>query len=265
MADPVTAMIGVSLVGNYVSGKNAQSAANTQADATANAANLQSQTAANQLALQKQMYDQGTARNEPWYQAGQTALGQLNSGMQTGGKFNSTYQPSALYADPSYQWRLGQGQKALEQSAAAKGIQFSGGTLAGVSDYAQNTASQEYQNQFNRNQTDLTNQYNRLAGVSQLGQNSANNIASQGSQMANTSANIANTSAQNIGNLGISGANAQAAGQMAYGNIIPNSVNQGLQLYGYGQTQGWFNQTPDPSTTVPAGSGFSAPSGFSLG
>ena len=74
MADPVTAMVGASLVGNYVSGKNAQSAANTQADATTNAAALQAQTAQKQLDLQKQMYDQGVTRNEPWYQAGQDAL-----------------------------------------------------------------------------------------------------------------------------------------------------------------------------------------------
>ena len=111
MADPISAgaMIGVSLLGNYVSGKNAEKAANTQADATTNAAALQSQTADKQIALQKEMYDKGVARNEPWYQAGQQALGQLSQGLQAGGKFNTTYQPSSLYTDPSYQWRQNQG------------------------------------------------------------------------------------------------------------------------------------------------------------
>ena len=56
----------------------------------------------------------------------------------------------AILNDPGYQFRLQQGQDALERSAAARGTLNTGGTLQGVMDYGQNLASQEYQNAYNR-------------------------------------------------------------------------------------------------------------------
>ena len=52
--------------------------------------------------------------------------------------------------DPGYQFRLSQGEQALQQSAAANGAANTGGTMKGLIDYGQNAASQEYQNVFNR-------------------------------------------------------------------------------------------------------------------
>jgi hypothetical protein len=52
--------------------------------------------------------------------------------------------------DPSYAFRLGEGQQALERSAAAKGMLGSGNILAELQKYGQGMASQEYQNQYNR-------------------------------------------------------------------------------------------------------------------
>lgn len=49
-----------------------------------------------------------------------------------------------LKADPGYLFRIGQGEKALEQSAAARGVLNSGGTLADILSYGQKAASQEY-------------------------------------------------------------------------------------------------------------------------
>lgn len=56
----------------------------------------------------------------------------------------------AVYADPSYQFRLQQGQGALEASAAARGVLRSGNTLQGILEYGQNFASQEYGNVYAR-------------------------------------------------------------------------------------------------------------------
>ena len=53
-------------------------------------------------------------------------------------------------SDPSYQWRLNQGQQAVERSYAAKGLLGSGNVLTALTDYAQGAASQEYQAQFRR-------------------------------------------------------------------------------------------------------------------
>lgn len=52
--------------------------------------------------------------------------------------------------DPSYQWRLQQGQQALERSAAGRGGLQSGATLKALTNYSQGAASQEYQAAFNR-------------------------------------------------------------------------------------------------------------------
>src|SRR5262245_6737569 len=52
--------------------------------------------------------------------------------------------------DPGYQERLRLGTDALQRSAAAKGTLLTGGTLKDLSDYAQQFASNEYQNVYNR-------------------------------------------------------------------------------------------------------------------
>jgi hypothetical protein len=56
----------------------------------------------------------------------------------------------ALSNDPGYQFRLDQGRKALEASAAHKGTLRSGATLKGLMDYGQGAASQEYKNVYDR-------------------------------------------------------------------------------------------------------------------
>jgi hypothetical protein len=58
--------------------------------------------------------------------------------------------PNGIFSDPSYQFRMDQGRKALEQSAAGKGVLRTGGTLKDILAYGQNMASQEYGNIFDR-------------------------------------------------------------------------------------------------------------------
>ncbi len=55
-----------------------------------------------------------------------------------------------MQADPSYQFRLTEGQKALERSGAARGVTNTGGTLKDILNYGQQAASQEYGNIYNR-------------------------------------------------------------------------------------------------------------------
>lgn len=61
--------------------------------------------------------------------------------------------PSAqdvLFADPGFGFRRDQGTQAMQQSAAARGVLNTGGTLQDLIDYGQKAASQEYGNAFNR-------------------------------------------------------------------------------------------------------------------
>lgn len=85
---------------------------------------------------------------------------------------------SAIASDPSYQFRLDQGMTNTDRTVAASGLLNSGNRLTALSDYAQNTASTEYQAQ-----------YARLAQLS--GANSGNTAAASNavtSQNAATSA-----------------------------------------------------------------------------
>jgi hypothetical protein len=113
-----------------------------------------------------------------------------------------------LQTSPGYQFRLSEGAKALERSAAARGTLLTGGTLKGLQRYAQDYASGEYQNR-----------YNQLFGLAQLGQNSA-------AMTANQNANYAN----NAGNLITQQGNAQSAGTMAGANAASNAINSGQNL-----------------------------------
>ena len=49
-----------------------------------------------------------------------------------------------MNADPGYQFRMQQGQQALERSGAARGVTNTGGTLQNILDYGQQAGSQEY-------------------------------------------------------------------------------------------------------------------------
>jgi hypothetical protein len=81
-----------------------------------------------------------------------------------GGKFNA---PNAqeLQMDPSFQFRLDQGRKALEQSAAGKGVLRTGGTLKDLVNYGQNFATNEYSNVYNRKFGEYKFDYDKEADI----------------------------------------------------------------------------------------------------
>jgi hypothetical protein len=64
---------------------------------------------------------------------------------------------------PGYQFGLQQGEQALQQSAAARGVLRTGGTLKGILDYGRNAATQNYANVLGQNlgvyNTNLATQY----------------------------------------------------------------------------------------------------------
>jgi len=80
----------------------------------------------------------------PYIDAGKIGVNRLSELVQDGGKFTFSED------DPSYQWRMQQGQKALERNRAAAGMSQSGGTLKALTRYAQGLASTEYGAAFDR-------------------------------------------------------------------------------------------------------------------
>lgn len=203
--------------------------------------------AALNAAVQERLSQQNVAKQDPRY-------GSLLEAYQA-------YQPYKPYeeykeyvpfsqaefnADPGYQFRLDQGNRAIQNLAAATGNLNSGRALKDAMNFSSGLASQEYQNAygrynndyttgfnshtqnyltglnshmqnyltgFNADQTNKTNIYNKLMGLTGLGQTSATALANVGQ---NYSGQVSNNLAQ--------GANAQAAGIVGQNNAI----NQGL-------------------------------------
>jgi hypothetical protein len=160
------------------------------------------------------------------YGASQAQLNQAAD--QYAGALTGTFKPSDLTTDPSYQWRLNQGLQALKASGAATGMLQTGQGLKDINDYAQGAASQEYQNAFNRYQTNQNNIYNRLQGIIAPGSAAA---TAAGTAAQSTGSNIANTTMSGTAasnNYLTSGAAAQAAGSVGSTNALTGAFNSGL-------------------------------------
>jgi hypothetical protein len=112
--------------------------------------------------------------------------------------------------DPGYQFRINEGMRALENSAAARGGLLSGGFGKQALRYATDYSAQEY-----------TNVYNRIANIAGLNQVSGPLQANAASQYGATAPNIA--AAQ--------GANA-ASGYTAQNNASASMLNQIATAFG---------------------------------
>lgn len=212
----VAAAIGGSaLLGAY----SADKAANAQADAATRAAETQSAAARYAADLQQQQYNQNVARQQPFYEAGVNALPELVAA--------SRYTPFSMeqfQADPGYAFRLSEGTKALDRSAAARGGLISGAATRAATRYGQDMASNEYTNAFNRYQQERAARLNPLQSLTGMGQTTAAGLGAAGQ-----------TNATNIGNLGMAGANATAEGYMGAANArasgymgVSNALTSGL-------------------------------------
>jgi hypothetical protein len=182
------------------------------------------QAAASQAALnaQKEMFDKQIELNKPFYDTGVAANNRLAQmmGLNGGsGELTKTFGQTDFQGDPGYQFRLGEGLKGVQNSAAARGSLLSGGTLKALQKYGQDFASNEYQNAYNRFNNDQTTQYNRFAGLGGGGQTAANQLSSAAGNYGNAQSGLMT----GVGN-------AQAAGAVGSANALMGGV------------QNWQNQ-----------------------
>ena len=145
----------------------------------------------------------------PWAQTGTKSMTSLANN-----DFMNNWQQ-----DPGYQFRLDEGNKAINAAASARGLGNSGATMKALARYGQDYATGEYDKVYNRN-------YNRLSQLAGFGQDATNS-------MVNASANYGNSVANNYMGLG----NANAAAQLAQANRFSNLLGQGAQAAAtyYGQ------------------------------
>lgn len=160
---------------------------------------------------QKEMFYTSREDLLPYTETGQQSLFALadlygvprpdGSGKFTTGK--------AFTGTPGYQFRLSEGEKAINRGMGAQGKRFSGARLKALSDYGQNTASAEWDN--------YTNALRSLSGMGQV----AGTSTMGGSNQA----------AANIGNSLLAGGQARASGYTGGAQ----ATNQGLAnaLYYY--------------------------------
>ena len=192
--------------------------------ASKKAAKTQAASADRASEIQQANFEQTREDLMPYKQAGDTALGQLMGQMGTNGYFNQNFTGQDIYSDPSYQFRLQQGQDSIESSAAARGSLVSGATLKALQNYGQESASQEYGNAYNRFNADQTNRYNRLSNLVGIGQNAAAQVGNAGAQTA-----------QAVANNTMAGANSIAAGQVGSANAWAGAANNlGSMAAAYG-------------------------------
>jgi len=231
-------MGGASLLGGGLAYMGSQSAAKAQQ----NAANQANATQADIFAQQKEM-------SAPYRAAGETAQNQLMNYLGLGGdtaapgygKYAGDFGMSNFTADPGYAFRLSEGMKGLNASAAARGGMISGAALKAATGYGQQMGSQEYQNAFNRYQTGRTNALSPLQDLTRIGQASAaGTAAAAGNYGSNVAANTlaagnaaasgimggTNAINQTIGALGNQYQNAQnLANQSSYQNQVLSALN----------------------------------------
>jgi hypothetical protein len=221
------------MASSYLGGKAAERGGREQAKATERAAQLERQTAQEQLALQTRMYEEDISRQKPFYDVGVNALPELvNASRYT------NFGMDQFQADPGYAFRLGEGQKALERSAAARGGLLSGGTGKALQRFGQEFGSQEYTNAFNRYQAERDARLRPLQSLTGMGQTTSQQLGASGQNYAGSSANIAGNMASNVGNLMGSGAAARASGYVG----TANALTSGLGTYlNYQQGQSMVN------------------------
>ena len=206
------AIVGSAVVGGVVASKASSKAAKTQERAAQDA-----------TAAQERMFQRQTELQEPFRQGGLTAQNEIMQLLGIGGdktaagygSMGKAFGTEQFQQDPGYAFRQSEGMKALERSAAARGNLLSGSTLKGVQRFGQDLASQEYQNAFNRYQTERAAKLNPLQSLMGSGQSSANVLTGAAGQMGQNEAS-------NIYNAG----QARASGYIGQANALNNALGQ---------------------------------------
>lgn len=163
------------------------------------------------------------------------------------GSLQQKFGMDQFQADPGYQFRMDEGNKGIERSAAARGGQLSGATMKALARFGQDTASNEYQNSYNRFNNDQTTQYNRLSGIAGTGQQQVNALGQAGQNYAGSVGNNTMNAANNVANNTIGAGNARAASYMATGNAVNNAIGTGVNTW---QQQNYLNNMGSNNMTA---------------
>ena len=247
----VVSSIAGSVVGGLISKKGADKAAQVQENAAKSAEGLQLYTFEEQKRLQEPFRNAGLdAQNKliellglagapgiaapgadsPDFGYAMRDFNQQDLQKDIGANFGD-FDTYNWQTDPGYNFRLGEGIKALDRSAAARGRLLSGNQLKAITQYGQDFASNEFGNVFNRFQTQRRNKTaDYMDAFNRFQTNRANKLTPLQSLMgssqtaANTVGSAASNYGSNVGNLRLEGANARASGYAGSANALNKTV-----------------------------------------
>jgi hypothetical protein len=194
------AIVGVAAVG--VGAAAGIGGALISANAAENAADTQAGAVRDANATQLRMFEQARSDLEPYRGYGRTALTNLERVANAPLSYpayhptpaydpaTNPYSPTPAYdphanpyspvpayqgpseadlrADPGYQFRVAEGQKALERSAAGKGLLLSGGQLKDLTRFGQDLGAQEYGAAYARGYAKNQDLYQRNLATNEL-------------------------------------------------------------------------------------------------
>ena len=175
------------------------------------------------------------------------------------GTFLEKFTNQDIYRDPSYQFRLAEGERLLRARQAAGGNRFGGQAMKDIVNYGQQAASQEYGSAFDRFMKQKEALYGRLSGLAGTATPIAQGMGQAGQQYAGqVGGNIINAATgagQRMANVG----DALAGGTMGSTNALVSGMNQAGNAWLSNQYFNAINkgQTPPfmPGPTMTAGGG----------
>ncbi len=210
------AVVGSAVIGGIASNK----AASKQVDAANKAADISNDQYAQTRADQLAQYEQQRVDQAPYRAAGTSALSQLSTGVGEGGRFSRNFTGADFNADPGYQFRLSEGEQAVNRAAGAKGGLYSGATLKALSRFNSGLASQEYGNAYSRFNNDQTTGFNRLASLAGIGQTATNQTGQAGQNAYGMIGQAGQNNANLVGNALQNAGEARASGYVGAANAI---------------------------------------------
>mgnify|MGYP001582756515 CR=1 FL=1 len=223
-----TAIVGAAAVGAAATIYSSGKAADAQRDA-ANTANAGVEARFQQIRSDLLPYNQaGIAANDELQQR----LPFLTSPIKM--------DQATLEKTPGYEFTRYQGLKSVQNSAAARGLGVSGAALKGASAFATGLANNTYKDQFNLENINRTNAYDRLKGLIDVGENAAAQTGVLGTSASKTES--ANT---------VGAGNASAAAYNAQGGAIGGAARD---IGGYYAYKGLYGD-PNPSSSYDPMSG----------
>jgi hypothetical protein len=189
--------------------------ARQQSKAVDRGINAQSAATDKQIALQKEMYDTTRQDNLPALQARNKSLEMLLGMLGPDGQYGKPVEVGDVTQEPGYQFGMTQGQNALNNQLAARGMRNSGAAIKAGQRFSQDYAGTKYNDAWSRLQAGRSAQLNPLLSLAGAGQVGASTIAGAGSQYSNVSGNA-------LSQFG----DAQANAALAKGSIYPKMLNK---------------------------------------